>query len=81
LNDGKCIELKPQKPVIKRIMETFRARASYQWKMPDSKTHHGYSMCIVESAEKSEQAVKAAIKTKYPKLAPYEIVIVRLEWR
>lgn len=62
-------------------METFPARVSYQWKVPGAKSHHGYSMGIVEASDKTEEAVKAAIKAKYPKLEPFEIVIVKLEWR
>ena len=62
-------------------METFPARVSYQWKVPGAKSHHGYSMGIVNAEEKSEEAIKTAIKTKYPKLEPFDIVILKLEWR
>lgn len=62
-------------------MPNHPARVSYQWKVPGAKTHHGYAMGIVEASEQSTEAVVEALKKKYPKLEPFEIVILKLEWR
>ena len=62
-------------------MSKHTVRVSYQWKIPGAKSHHGYAMGVVETEEKSEQAVVLAIKQKHSSLQPYEIIILRLEWR
>ena len=62
-------------------MESYPVRVSYQWKKPEAKSHHGYAMGVVEALAKTNEAVIEALKKKYPTLQPFDIVIVRLEWR
>lgn len=57
------------------------ARISYQWKQPGATSHHGYAMGVVQCAERTEESVIQALKAKHPNLNPFEIVIIRLEWR
>ena len=62
-------------------MSTHSVRVSYQWKIPGAKSHHGYAMGVVEADSKNEEAVIKALKNKHLNLQPYEIIIIRLEWR
>jgi hypothetical protein len=62
-------------------MSLYPARVSYQWKIPGAKSHHGYAMGVVESDQKNEEGVIKALKQKHANLQPYEIIIIKLEWR
>ena len=62
-------------------MEKYPVRVSYQWKKPEAKSHHGYAMGVVESEGKTNEDVIKALKEKFPALQPFDIIIVRLEWR
>jgi hypothetical protein len=62
-------------------MEKYPVRVSYQWKKPEAKTHHGYAMGVVEAEGKTNEDVIKALKAKFPTLQPFDIIIVKLEWR
>lgn len=62
-------------------VETFRARAFYHWKKPESRDRHGFAMGVVEAAEKTPEAVIDALKKAHPKLQEFVVVIDKLEWR
>jgi hypothetical protein len=38
-------------------------------------------MGVVESDQKNEEGVIKALKQKHANLQPYEIIIIKLEWR
>lgn len=63
------------------LMQSYPVRVSYQWKKPETKSHHGYAMGVVEAKEKTQEAAVEALKEKYPNLKQYDIVVVKLEWR
>ena len=57
-----------------------RARVFYHWRKPEAKERHGFAMGVVRVAEQTNEAVIGALKTAYPQLEPFVIVIDRLEW-
>jgi hypothetical protein len=58
-----------------------RARLFYHWRKPGCKERHGFSMGVFDAADRREESLIEAVKSKHGNLKDFDIVIDRIEWR